>query len=61
MPYEGCINLFAKSPSVVNISWSGSYSGNTGVQFNGNKTSTLWVNNVTNYMELVAAEFDAEV
>ena len=49
------------APSVVNISWSGSYTGNTGVQFNGNKTSTLWVNNVSNYMEVTAAEFDAEL
>lgn len=49
------------APSVVNISWGGSYTGNTGVQFNGNKTTTVWVNNVSNYMEVTAAEFDAEL
>ena len=49
------------SPSVVNISWSGSYSGATGVQFNGNKTTTVYVNDVSNYMEVTAAEFDAEL
>ena len=49
------------APSVLNISWGGSYSGSTGVQFNGNKTTTLFVNNVSNYMELTGAWFDAEL
>jgi len=49
------------APSVVNISWGGSYTGATGVQFNGNKTSTVFVNSVSNYMEVTAAEFNAEL
>ena len=49
------------APSVVNISYSGSYSGGTGVQFNGNKTSTLFVNSAPNYIEVLTAWFDAEL
>ena len=49
------------APSVVNISYGGSYSGATGVQFNGNKTSTIFVNSVGAYVEVQSAWFDAEL
>ena len=49
------------SPSVVNISYGGSYSGATGVQFNGNKTSTIFVNSVGAYVEVQSAWFDVEL
>ena len=48
------------APSVVNISLTST--GNaTGVQFNGNKSSTIWVNNAGQHVELREAWFDAEL
>ena len=48
------------APSVVNISLSPTQSSYN-VQFNGNKSSTIWVNNAGQHVELREAEFDAEL
>ena len=48
------------SPSVTNISLT--HSGQqSGVQFNGTHTTTIWINNVTGISELIYAEFDVEL
>ena len=49
------------SPSVTNIALGGSYTGTTGVQFNGTHTSTIYVNGVSTYIELQGAYFDIEI
>ena len=48
------------APSVQNISLTNTGSS-TGVQFNGNKSSTIWVNNAGQHVELREAMFDAEL
>ena len=48
------------APSVVNISLNPSQSSYN-VQFNGNKSSTIWVNNAGQHVELREAEFIAQL
>ena len=48
------------APSVVNISLNQTGSS-SGVQFNGNNSSTIWINNPSQHTELQGAWFDAEL
>jgi len=49
-----------RTPGVTNISMTNTGSAN-GVQFNGNKSSTIWINNPGSHTELREAWFDAEL
>ena len=48
------------APSVLNIAIGGSYNA-SGVQFNGNKTSTIFANSTSSYIEVQDVWFDAEL
>ena len=49
-----------RTPGVTNISMNQTGSS-SGVQFNGNKSSTIWINNPGSHTELQEAWFDAEL